>query len=171
METDEGREDKMEPAGPSWSMQANGYDLTLSRYDGLIQHSVCHLDLKSEEVLCPDAESAGILLETVPWQVTVGYNQEIWGPLPMIACAAISSMLPPGRPLIGFRLQGVEWPLAMALIDGYRRSGNLILHIMMRDAAGGEVDVQVPIYPDTFHVFDPTGEISERLLCNQTRRN
>lgn len=145
------------------------YKLSFSRCDDLIQHAVCRLDIEADHVLVADADAGMLLLGTLPWQLSIGLRDE--DEFPFILCAASSSMLPPGTPVCGFVIHQVPWDFALHLIDGYRRSGNLMLHIVMRDAQGEEVDVESPIFPAKFYVIDPSGRLSVRLEADYARRN
>jgi hypothetical protein len=156
--------DHQEPCQYECSFEGDGYEVVFSRYDGYLNHSVCHLDIISSYSLATDAFESMILLNASPWQLTLVYDVDSPGSLPGMVCAATSEMYPPGRPLCGFRISGIPWDMALRLIDGFRRSGNLVLHIIMSDSIGDRLEIQTPILPNTFFVFDPTGVLNERLL-------
>lgn len=156
--------DHQEPCQYECCTEGDGYAVAFSRYDGYVNHSVCHLDIAAEYALGLDAFQSMTLLNTAPWHLTITCDADSPDSPPGIVCAATSAMYPPGRPLCGFRVGQVPWEMVLHLIDGFRRSGNLMLHIMMRDSVGHELEVETPILPNAFFVFDPTGALAERLL-------
>ena len=155
--------------GYTCDFESGRYKLSFQRYDGFPDHAICHLDIEADHALAAEAEGAMMLLETLPWQLSVGLREE--DESPFLVCAASGMMARPGVPICGFVVEDVPWDFALHMIDGYRRSGTLMLHMMMQDSHGKDLEVESPIFSAAFFVIDPSGRLNERLAAEFSRRN
>ena len=151
--------------------EGRAFKLHFYRYDGSLGHSICHLDLFSEQALVESADRQTGVLETSLWTMQMGLvdPHEEAGESSIIF-RAHSTMKPEGDCLCGFVLR-MDTEMALTILDSFQRTGNLLLHLFMQDSQGEDFEIAVPIHADASTLLDPHGPLRERLECYFARSN
>jgi len=161
----------IEPQLSVFDYEGIDFKLHFYRYDGSLGHAVCHLDVITDQALVENTDRQAGVLEASRWSMQMGLvdPHEEAGQMSVIFESA-SMMKAPGEALCGFRLQ-MDAEIALTILDSFQRTGNLLLHIFMKDMRGEDFEIEVPIHPTDAMLFDPHGPLRERIQCDYARRN